>query len=355
MTTPSKKRLTTEMMLSNVDCRTLDISEFDLEALEPGVRWHLRWHVADDGMGVPVRSPLVVIRGRMPGPVLCVTAALHGNEVNGVPVIHRLLSNIVPSRLRGTIIACPVLNVPGMLDRTREFNDGTDMNKVMPGAPTGTGAQQWAHRFLTEFVGKADYLVDLHTASFGRINSLYVRANLKNPVTARMALLQRPRIILHNPPSDLTLRGAASERGIPAITVEVGDPHRIQPRHIRPTVAGIRAVMYDFDMVARRASEPRQAPIICESSRWLYADRGGFLNVIPDITERVMAGQLVATQVDAFGTLVREYRAPTDGIIIGRSVEPVAATGARILHLGHVVTNDEAAQLYGTIFAQSSS
>lgn len=316
--------------------RTAEVDDLDLESLAPGVRWHLRWSVSEDGIGRSRRIPIIVIRGRKPGPRFCVTAALHGNELNGIPVIHRVLDGISPSRLRGTIIALPALNVPGMLRYMREFEDGTDLNHIMPGRLGSTGAHHWAHRISTTVTENADLLVDLHTASSGRINSLYVRADLEDTATARMAMLQRPTIVLHNPPSDSTLRGTAAERGVPAITVEVGDPSRFQARHIRPTVAGIRALMADQGMIQRRASAAGPAPLVCRSSAWIYTDRGGLLDGLPDIATIVEEGEVIGRQVDAFGDLVREYRAPHRGVVIGRSVSPVSPVGARLLHLGRL-------------------
>ena len=134
-------------------------------------------------------------------------------------VVHRLIESIDLRALKGTIVAVLVVNVPAFLNYERTFDDRTDMNHIMPGKPKGNIAQVYAHRFMDRIVGRFKYLIDLHTASFGNINSLYVRADMTDPVTAEMAYLQRPQIILHNPPSDHTLRGAAMELGIPSITV----------------------------------------------------------------------------------------------------------------------------------------
>ena len=283
----------------------------------------------------------VVIRGRRPGPVFGVTSALHGNEVNGIPVVHRLVETLNPHALRGTVVACPVLNVGGFRANQREFTDGTDLNHVMPGDPAGNEANLYAHRIVERIVSKFDVLVDLHTASFGRVNSLYVRANMEEPTTAALAVLQRPQIILHNPPSDRTLRGAAAALGIPAITVEVGDPQVFQPRHIRPTLAGIRAILSEMQMLPKRPKTDRPAPIICRRSAWTYTNHGGLLEVVPSVADSVTKGELIARQTDAFGDLVAEYFAQDDGVIIGKNVNPVAPAGARIAHIGVRADADE--------------
>ena len=156
-----------------------------------------------------------------------------------------------------------------------------------------------------------------------------------------MAYLQRPRIILHNPPSDHTLRGAADELGIPAITVEIGDPQVFQPRHIKPTLAGVRAVLCHFEMIPKRAHAEGVPPIVCGRSEWLYTDHGGLLEVLPAVASMVAKGELIARQRDVFGDLVQEYFAPFDGVVIGKSVNPVSPTGARIMHLGQISTDHD--------------
>ena len=152
-----------------------------------------------------------------------------------------------------------------------------------------------------------------------------------------MALLQRPQIILHNPPADSTLRGAAMELGIPAITVEIGDPQRFQPRFIRSTRAGLRDLLADAGMLPRRKRADAPAPILCGSSQWLYTDHGGLLEVLPDVAVRVTRGETVARLRDAFGDIFSSFVAPHDGVVIGKSNNPVGPTGSRILHLGHEI------------------
>lgn len=296
-------------------------------------------------MGRAIQLPVVVVKGRRSGPIFGVTAALHGNELNGIPVVHRLVATTEPDTLRGTLVVIPVLNVPGPLRHTREFDDGIDLNHVFPGRESGTESHVYAARLVSRAIRSMDYLADLHTASFGRINTLYVRADLDDPTTAKMALLQRPSIILHNPPMDHTLRGWMSSRGSPAITVEIGNPHVFQPRQVQRTLQGLRAVLAQMKMLPRRPMAPAPAPVLCDRSRWLYTDTGGLLQVLPELRDVVEEGQVIARQVDVFGDLVREYTAPHRGIVIGKSVEPVSATGARILHLGHLAEEHRFATL----------
>ena len=312
------------------------MEKLDLGSLPSGAKSKVRVEIVHDGLGRAVTIPVLVIKGLKDGPVFGVTAALHGDELNGIPVIHRLVERIDPTKLRGTLVAVAVVNVPGFLMRQRELNHGADLNHRMPGVSNGNEADVYAHRLLNRIIRKFNYLVDLHTASFGRINSLYVRADMTSDTASRMAYLQRPQIILHNPPSDCTLRGAAEELGCHAITIEIGNPNVFQPEQIRKTLIGLRSVMAEAKMIPKRHVAHGPPPILCRGSAWLYTDAGGLLEVFPRVTEMVEKGDLIARLTNPFGEVTREYRSPREGIVIGKSVSPVAQTGARILHLGTI-------------------
>ncbi len=315
------------------------VNELQVGELPQGKISKLAIELVHDALGRSVAVPVLVARGSKPGPVFGITAAVHGNELNGIPVLHRLFEQIDVAALRGTVVGVVVVNVPGYLMHQREFNDGSDLNHLMPGVHNGNTAQVYAHRFLERVVRPFTHLVDLHTASFGRINSLYVRADLSDPVAAKMAHLVRPQIIVNNPPSDRTLRGAAD---IPAITTEIGNPQRYHRDYIKRTLSGLRSMLGEAGLTRKRP--PAKAPpktVVCDRSFWIYTDHGGLLDVFPDVTERVKAGQVIARLSDAYGGVLREYKSPADGIVIGRSVNPVAQTGARILHLG-IIAEDSA-------------
>lgn len=310
------------------------VQAIDLETLPRGKISRLEVTLVTDALGFDVVAPVLVARGDRPGPVLGLTAAVHGNEVNGIAVIHRLFDRIDPRNLRGSVVAVVAVNVPGLHQTQREYVDGTDLNDIMPGRPGGNRSAVYAHRVL-ERIGKVfDAHVDLHTASFGRVNSLYVRADMTEPMAAEMAYLQRPQIILHNTPSDGTLRGSMAELGVPAITVEIGDPSRFQPSFVKRTLTGLRAVMSEVGLLPRRVRAEGPEPVLCQRSQWLYTDAGGLLEVFPALTDKVEADEVVARLSNAWGDVVREYRAPHSGVVIGKSTNPVGPTGARIIHLG---------------------
>lgn len=315
------------------------VDDLHLHDLPRGTRTRLWLEVAQDALGLPIRLPVLVARGRVAGKTAAITAAVHGDEVNGIPVIHRLFAQLDPARMRGDLIAVPVVNVIAFELHSRRMHEAVDLNHAFPGNASGNLGAVLAHRLLERIVHPADLLIDLHTASRGRANPLYVRADMKHPASAQMAYLQRPQIILHNPPSDGTLRGAAAEHGIPAITVEIGNPSRVQKEVARRATVGVRAVLAEHGIIPRRPVALGPPPVLCSRSRWLYTDDGGLLEVLPALVDRVQEGEPIATLTDLFGEHRRTYTAPEDGIVIGRSVDPVAATGARLLHLGALATD----------------
>jgi len=291
-------------------------------------------HLISNGIGEPVRVPIIVARGRHDGPVLGLTAAVHGNELNGIPIIHRLMGALELGALRGTVVGVLAMNVPGVLSGQRTFNDNEDLNHIAPGRKDGNASQVYLHRLLDRVVQQFNFLIDLHTASFGRVNSYYIRADMDHPVASRMARLQNPQIIVHNPPNDKTVRGAAAALGIPAITAELRDPHRFQEDVVEAGVVGIRNVMADLGMAEAEVLCPLQETLLCSDSYWLYTDEGGLLEVFPEVGDCITRGQVVAEVRTIFGQVIRTYTAPEDGVVIGRSVNPINQTGSRILHLG---------------------
>jgi hypothetical protein len=315
--------------------RSLKVDSFPL-----GQRTHVALETVGDGLGRDILVPAIIVRGREPGPVLGITAAVHGNELNGIPAIHRLLQRVDLGALRGSVVAVPVVNVPGYHRNERRFVDG-DLNRIFPGKEGGTNAEVFAARFLERAIKGLDVLVDLHTASFGRINSLYIRADLDDADARTMATRFFPQLLLHNRGAEGTLRDAAMDLGVKAITVEIGNPQRIQDSLVWWTVLGLQRVMAGLGMIdpddsegSPMATRPPWETVQCGRSYWIYTDRGGVLEVFPELCDRVAAGDRIAQVRDIYGKVIRDYFAPEAGVVIGKSTNPVNQTGSRILHLG---------------------
>lgn len=312
------------------------VTHLNLQDLPTGKVHRFRLELMEDPLSTPICIPVMVARGTRPGPVFGVTAAVHGNEVNGIPIIQRLFADLDLEGLSGTVVGVPVVSVYAFRAATRTFFEGFDLNRIMPGKPDGNVGQVYAHRILDRLVRHFNFLVDVHTASFGRVNSLYVRADLRHAISRRMAILQAPEIIVHNEAKDGTLRDAAMDLGIPAITVEVGDPLRFQRTMIKDSLHGLRAILHELGLLAHAPaeSEDDEPTVVCSSSSWIYADAGGLLEVLPGTAAAVERGELVARLRNPFGDILATYEAPHAGVVVGKSTNPVCRTGSRILHLG---------------------
>ncbi|RCI00402.1 hypothetical protein CU098_011121, partial [Rhizopus stolonifer] len=301
------------------------------------------------GLSEWLRLPVIVCRGTEDGPVVGITAAVHGNELNGVPCIHRVISEIDVNKLHGTVVAVPCVNVSGYLKFTREFADGRDLNRLFPGREDGFASQVYCYQLMNKVISQFNYLIDLHTASFGRVNSYYVRADMNDPISAIMARLQTPQVVLHNSGQDGTLRSAASARGIRAITVEIGNPQLFQNQYVQWSYIGVMRILDHLDMYTltyQPTAEDMAAlgppnTILCSKGFWIYTKTGGVLEVYPGVNTIIKKGDLIARIKNIFGNVVDEYYAPCSGIVIGRSSNPVAMSGDRIVHLGVIKKKNE--------------
>lgn len=307
----------------------------DITNVQPGERVNFWKPIFQDAASQSVSIPIIIVRGKLEGPVLGVTAAVHGDELNGSRIIHHLIDDLDLEQLKGTLVCVPIVNVPAYNATQRRFTDGLDLNHVFPGKKDGRSAEQYAKAFESSFLPVVDYLVDIHTASPGRVNTMYVRVDLENETAKEMALNFSPQIILHAKGGDGTLRGAARKRGIPAITVEAGNPSIIQGKMVYEGEAGLRAVMAGLGMLHKRKDLPRE-PVVCPTSKWLRTVSGGLLATRYKLFDRVSKGQLLAVIYNPFGEIIDEYKAPYDGIVIGMATNPAAVSGTRFCHLGHL-------------------
>jgi predicted deacylase len=311
----------------------ISIGEFD-----SGSRTNLRWPLYQDALGSDLEVPFIVVRGTGNGPTVGISAAVHGNELNGIRIIHSLLEDLDPAKLHGSLICAPVVNVPAYEVGQRRFpEDDVDLNHVFPGSTTGTPSQQYARSFARTFLPACDYLIDIHTASEGRVNTMYVRADLESPTAREMAMYMEPEIILHGRSGDGTLRSAARRRDIHAITVEAGNPSVIQGRMVSEGEIGVRRVLARLGVLPPGHDEQLgRVPVICRASKWLRTTHGGLVEYHIQLADRIQKGQLLARIHDIFGIVRAEYRAPRDGIVIGRSQRPDAVPGIRFCHLGEI-------------------
>lgn len=318
----------------------ITVANLSVNKLENG-KIHRVWLVlGEDHLSNPIKIPVLVAKGFKEGPVLGLTAAIHGNELNGIAVIHELFENVDVKNLKGTVVAVPGLNPLAIANYQREFVDGTDLNRIFPGKKKGNRSEQMVYYVGEKVIPLFDYHVDLHTASFGRINSLYGRGDMENDTLAGMLTALAPDIIVSNKgkasfgsAAGLTMRAFAIAKGIPSITVEYGNPQVYQKEMISRGVAGLQNLMVHLGFL-EGAIQPSKEPNICSKSYWLYTDKGGYLDIAVDLKQNLKQNDVIAVLKNSFGEVIATYKAPEDGIVVGKSTNPVSSSGSRIIHLG---------------------
>ncbi|MCB0322709.1 MAG: succinylglutamate desuccinylase/aspartoacylase family protein [Bdellovibrionales bacterium] len=315
--------------------RPLKPKAIEIRQCAPGERTNFFLPLYEDATGSPLQVPFIVARGKKKGPTVGITAAVHGNELNGIKIIQNVLEDLNLEELRGSVLCAPVVNVPGYNLGRRYFSDGVDLNNKFPGKPDGVPAEQYARAFTLTFLPACDYLIDIHTASEGRTNTLYVRADFESPLVRELALMVNPEIILHVRGGDGTLRSAARRRGIPAITLEAGNPSVLQGKMVFEGERGVKNILMHLGMMNGKV-ELRRTPVICQSSKWIRTTGGGILETKFRLLDRIEKKQLLAQTQDPFGNILQRYYAPSDGIVIGMAANPAAFPGTRFCHLGLV-------------------
>jgi uncharacterized protein len=282
----------------------------------------------------PMAIPVRVVCGKHSGPTLFTCAALHGDEINGVEIIRRLLRLPLLKQLRGTLLAIPIVNVYGFINRSRYLPDRRDLNRSFPGSARGSLAARLADLFVTEIVEKSDYGIDIHSGAIHRENLPHIRANLDDPKTAALAHAFNVPVLLNANVRDGSLREQAAERGIPIILYEAGEALRFDERAVRAGVKGIVSVMRELDMLPvgrwqRRATQP----VIARSSTWVRAPESGILTVAAPLGTRLNKDDVAGIISDPFGQEESEVRSHVSGVVIGRTNLPLVNEGEALFHV----------------------
>ena len=304
--------------------------------IAPGERYSLDLSVAKLYTHTDVTLPTHVIRGRKEGPRLFVSAAVHGDEINGIEIIRRLLALKSISKLRGLLIAVPVVNVFGLINLSRYLPDRRDLNRSFPGSEKGSLAGRLAHLFMHEIVSNATHGIDLHTGSNHRTNLPQIRARLDDPETERLAKAFGAPVILDSNLRDGSLREAVTERKIPMLLYEAGEALRFNEFAIRAGVKGVVAVMRAIGMLPpTRSRKRRYEPLISKSSSWLRAPKSGFLQIQTHLGDSVAKGETLGIISDPFGGNSEEVKAPAASVVIGLFKLPLVHRGDALFHLAH--------------------
>jgi uncharacterized protein len=302
--------------------------------VKPGQRVILDLPMSSLYSHAPMSLPLQVIHSTRDGPRLFVSAAIHGDEINGVEIIRRLLRLPLLHKLRGTLLAVPIVNVYGFVSRSRYLPDRRDLNRSFPGSEKGSMAARLAEMFLEEIVTRSDYGIDLHTGAIHRENLPQIRANLDDPETARIASAFHVPVLLNSDLRDGSLREVAADLGIPILLYEAGEALRFDERAIRAGVKGIIAVMRSIGMLpaSSRVRQPSE-PLIARASSWVRAGRSGILRITSPLGARVRRDEVIGMISDPFGQMELEVKSCCSGIIIGRTNLPLVNEGEALFHI----------------------
>jgi uncharacterized protein len=282
----------------------------------------------------PLSMPVHVFCGKTAGPTLCVTAAIHGDEVNGIEIIRRLLKKSILNKISGTLIAIPIVNVYGFLNQDRYLMDRRDLNRAFPGSKTGSLAARLAYLMSKAIIPNATHIIDLHAGSLHRTNLPQIRANIDAPNVNQLAKSFNAPVILHAVLRDGSMRQYADEKAIPFLLYEAGESLRFDERAIKMGVRGILNVMCALGMIAIKRKPVNQcSSALARSSYWIRAPCSGILRPFKTLGKKVKTGELLAKIGNPTATEEYDLVSPLSGIVIGKSNLPMVHEGAALFHI----------------------
>jgi len=283
--------------------------------------------------GTDLSIPVQVIRGKEDGPVLFISAAIHGDELNGTEIIGRILKNKSLKKLKGVLIAVPVVNVFGFNMLSRYLPDRRDLNRSFPGSKKGSLAARLADVFMREIVKKSTHGIDLHTGALHRTNLPQIRACLNNTETKELAIDFGVPVILNSNIRDGSLREAARRKDIPMLLFEGGEALRFDEKIIQVGAHGCFSVMRSIGMLPKKKNPTRREVFISWGTQWLRAPTSGLIHSLKNIGAHVKEDETIGVISDQFGAAQGEVKSPFEGIIIGQLQLPLVNGGDALYHV----------------------
>ncbi|MCG1003303.1 MULTISPECIES: succinylglutamate desuccinylase/aspartoacylase family protein [Halobacterium] len=309
---------------------------YDGGRVDPGERADIRYTISETYLGDPVRIPVSIVNGEQPGPTVFLSAASHGDELNGIEVVREVSHEWSHANLHGTLVCLPVLNVPGFVTQQRYLPVyDRDLNRSFPGDDTSTSAKRMADQIFRNFVEPCDFGLDFHTSTRGRTNMLHVRADMSDDDVVQLARSFGPNVIIDSDGSSGTLRREASEAGVPTITIEMGEAHRFQRGLIDRALDGVQSVLAGFDVFPTAAVDlPAWWTVVTSDQKtWIRADDGGLVDMHYERGDLVREGDTICSISNPFKTDVAAVEAPFTGLLVGKLENPVVYPGNPLVHL----------------------
>ena len=327
------------------------------QSIGPGERVTLELPLPQLYTHAPLTMSLRVIRGRRDGPRLFVSAAIHGDELNGIEIIRRVLRHSSLKSMRGTLIAIPIVNIYGVIHHSRYLPDRRDLNRSFPGSERGSMAARLAGLFMSEIVEQCTHGIDLHTGAINRANLPQVRAKLDDAETADLARAFGVPVVLNANLRDGSLRQTAAERGVRMLLYEAGEALRFDELGIRAGRRGVLNVMRHLGMLprSRRRRTAAAEPFVARSSSWVRAPESGVLRTTASLGARVERDDLLGLITDPFGDSEVQVRSPADAILIGRTNIPLVHEGEALFHLARFEDDEGVAESLETFQSENDS
>lgn len=312
-------------------------------SIAAGTRERLELDIGKLYTNTPVSIGVEVIHGKYEGPVLLVTAAIHGDELNGIEVCRRLSQIPGLEKLHGTLILVPIVNAFGFIQQIRYLPDRRDLNRCFPGSVKGSLGSRIAYLIRTELLERCTHVVDLHTGAIHRSNLPQIRGNLENEQNLEMAMAFSAPVIIDSSILDGSFRDAADKLGKPFILYEAGQALRFDEPSIKGGVKGVLHVMSHLAMMPHRKPHKKKLDsIVARSSQWVRAERDGMMVAKIELGERVKKGDVLALVVSPYGGEEIEVVSPVNGIVIGRNNIPVVNEGEALFHIARFETLNDA-------------
>jgi len=309
---------------------------YDGGRIEPGETSEFRYTVSETYLGDPVRLPVTIINGPRDGPTVFLTAAIHGDELNGIEVVREVAHEWDHADVRGTLVCLPVLNVQGFLAQERYLPIyERDLNRAFPGKQDSTSSNRIAYRIYHNFIEPCDFGLDFHTSTRGRTNMFHVRADMDDPEVARLARAFGTSVIMASEGSEGMLRREATEDDIPTITLEMGEAHRFERGLIDHALEGVRSVFAEYGLYPQETVRwPGWRTVVegWDEKTWLRADAGGIVEMHYDRGALVREGEVICTITNPFKADATEITAPFTGLVVGVLENPVVYPGNPLCH-----------------------
>jgi len=311
------------------------------KTISPGSTVQIELPVVKLYTDTDICMPIHVIRAKKAGPTVFVSAAVHGDELNGIEIVRRLIKSKSLKLSTGTLILVPMVNVYGVLNQSRYMPDRRDLNRCFPGSPSGSLAGRVAHKFLTEIVAHCDYGIDLHTGAIHRSNLPQIRANLKDAETLELAEVFGVPVLLNADLRDGSLRQTAVESNTRILLYEAGQALRYDELSIRAGQRGILNTLAHLGLIRRKTRKKPLRPFVANASAWCRAGSSGFVNNLKNLGDLVKKNDPLAEIGSPFGDIIDTVKATKSGIIIGKQNIPLVQAGDAMFHIAYFTEADE--------------